>query len=158
MWVAHIDLKTCLFCFTQNGTVIPIEENTDQLIPAHPFCRCETETLSSIKAGEATQDGTNGADYWLMYYKRLPDYYASRTDFYAAGWKKGKPPRKYLPGKMIFGGVFDNADGKLPVKLGRTWYEADINYYEGMRNGHRIYYSSDGLVFVSYNHGESFLK
>lgn len=31
----------------------------------------------------------------------------------------------------------------------RIWYEADINYYSGYRNGHRILWSNDALLFVS---------
>ena len=44
---------------------------------------------------------------------------------------------------------------KMPVALGRIWYEADFNYYEGRRNQHRIYFSNDGLIFVSYDHGRT---
>ena len=44
------------------------------------------------------------------------------------------------------------------LKAGRVWYEADINYTGGYRNTHRILYSNDGLIFVTYNHYETFYE
>lgn len=40
----------------------------------------------------------------------------------------------------------------------RIWYEADINYTGGFRNGHRIVYSNDGLIFVTYDHYNTFYE
>ena len=42
--------------------------------------------------------------------------------------------------------------------LFRYWYEADINYYEGRRNGHRVLFSNDGLIFVTYDHYLTFYE
>lgn len=36
--------------------------------------------------------------------------------------------------------------------------EADINYVTGRRNGQRVLWSNDGLVFVTYNHYETFIE
>ena len=33
-----------------------------------------------------------------------------------------------------------------------------INYYEGKRNKHRLLWSNDGLIFVTYGHYEKFYK
>ena len=38
------------------------------------------------------------------------------------------------------------------------WYEADINYKDGFRNRERILYSNDGLIFVSYDHYQTFYE
>ena len=57
---------------------------------------------------------------------------------------------------MIAGGVYKNDDGHLPQRSGRIWYEADLNYHEGRRNRHRIVWSNDGLIFVTYDHYETF--
>lgn len=150
-WITYIGPKTCDFCFSQNGVVVPI--NSEQVPPIHPNCNCELESVISIEAGTATKDGNNGADYWLKHYGKLPDYYVSRDDYISAGWRSGKPPSKWFPGKMMIGGVFNNDKNRLPRKAGRIWIEVDINYYEGRRNSHRLYYSNDGLIFVSYDHG-----
>lgn len=155
-WVTHISVNTCAECFDQNGKIYPIEQKLD--IPVHPNCHCETTTNIAIKAGYATKDGKDGADYWLKYFGRLPDYYISRSDYIDAGWKNGKSPAKWFPDKMMYGEIYMNDKKLLPNALERIWYEADINYYEGRRNGHRIYFSNDGLIFVSYDHGCTFYE
>ena len=80
------------------------------------------------------------------------------SDLRALGWKSGKPPKRYAPWKMYTRCVYDNDDGHLPSAPGRIWYEADINYYEGRRNGHRILYSNDGLIFATYDHYLTFYE
>lgn len=74
------------------------------------------------------------------------------------GWKRGKSPKKFAPGKMITRGVYQNENKHLPDKPDRIWYEADINYYEGKRNKHRLLWSNDGLIFVTYDHYETFYE
>ena len=150
-WVTHIVPFTCPHCFSQNGKIYPVDYDTG--IPVHQNCHCETVRNIAIEAGTATKDGENGADYWLKHYGKLPDYYVDRDVYLDAGWRKGKSPVKWFPGKMMYGGVFYNSSKRLPNSPGRIWYEADINYYEGRRNQHRIYYSNDGLIFVTYDHG-----
>lgn len=44
------------------------------------------------------------------------------------------------------------------MAAGRIWYEADLNYYEGRRNGHRLLFSNDGLFFVTYDHYKTFYE
>ena len=155
-WVTHIGPHTCAYCLIQNGTVFQINEKVK--MPVHYNCKCELSTHIAIVAGNATKDGKNGADYWLKHYGKLPDYYISRNDYITAGWKSSKPPIKWFPDKMMYGGIYYNENGKLRNALERVWYEADINYYEGRRNAHRIYFSNDGLIFVSYNHGDTFYE
>lgn len=124
----------------------------------HPNCRCIITHMNSIEVGDATKEGKNGADYWLVNYGELPNYYISFEEARALGWDNGESPSKYFTGLMIGGAVYHNDDEHLPSAPGRIWYEADINYYFGKRNGHRILYSSDGLVFVTYNHYHSFYE
>lgn len=59
---------------------------------------------------------------------------------------------------MITMGIYKNEDKRLPHKTGRVWYEADINYYSGKRNKHRVLWSNDGLVFVTYDHYVTFYE
>lgn len=108
--------------------------------------------------GHATKDGENGADYWLTHYGQLPDYYISDGDLRALGWKNGKPPKRYASGKMYWGGIYYNSNDHLPSAPGRIWYEANLNYYEGHRNGHRVLWSNDGLIFVTYDHYLTFYE
>ena len=41
---------------------------------------------------------------------------------------------------------------------GRKWYEADLDYDSGFRNEKRLLYSNDGLIFVSYDHAQTFYE
>ena len=59
---------------------------------------------------------------------------------------------------MIAKGEFKNKNGHLPSSVGRIWYEADINYTNGYRGADRIIYSNDGLVFVTYDHYNTFCE
>ncbi|MGM9645281.1 MAG: ribonuclease domain-containing protein [Eubacteriales bacterium] len=103
--------------------------------------------------------GTNGADAYLYFYKKLPEYYVTKEFAEINRWqnKKGNL-NEVLPGKMIGGDIYRNEDRKLPGSSGRIWYEADINYAGGFRGAHRILYSNDGLIFVSYDHYKTFYE
>ena len=157
-WLAVLDAKLCRQCYAHHGKIYAMDEIPDVEPPLHNRCRCAILPMETILPGGATKDGENGADYWLSHYGRLPDYYISIDDLRALDWKEGKPPRKFAPGKMCFGGVYDNKNGHLPSVPGRIWYEADINYYEGRRNAHRILFSNDGLIFVTYDHYLTFYE
>lgn len=133
-------------------------ETPNQTPPLHERCRCSIIPARAVSVGEATKDGENGADYWIAYQKTLPDYYISMDDIMKLQWRHGKSPRKYAPDKMIFGGVYQNREGHLPNAPGRIWYEADINYYKGRRNMHRLLFSNDGLMFVTYDHYVTFYE
>lgn len=66
---------------------------------------------------------------------------------------------KFAPQKMItFESEYKNSDKHLPNVPGRVWHEADINYKQGKRNGHRIVWSNDGLIFVTYDHYKTFYE
>ena len=111
------------------------------------------------KAGTATKLGYKGADALLFYLNQLPDYYVSKKEAYASGWKKKHwHLDDVLPGKMIGGDQYYNDDLKLPSISGRIWYEADINYTGGSQNRQRILYSNDGLIFVTYDHYQTFYE
>lgn len=126
--------------------------------PVHYNCRCIIEKMKSVIAGNATKDGNKGADWYLKNTGILPNNYISVADAYKSGWKRGKSPVKYIPGKMLTRGIYENENNHLPDAPGRIWYEADINYYEGKRNKHRILRSNDGLIFVTYDHYETFYE
>lgn len=160
-WQCRLDLKTCLKCLTQNGTVY--DEDDDgwdrPFPPMHINCRCELMPLYGILTGTATTAKKDGADAILYHNGVLPDYYITKADAKAAGWVAWKGNlADVLPYMMIGGSVFHNDEQKLPDAPGRIWYEADINYEKGYRNSQRVLFSSDGLVFVTYDHYHSFYE
>lgn len=128
-------------------------------VNAHERCKCEYVPIRTKQVGTATNWGMEGADAYLYHFGRLPNYYVSFEDAEDAGWRSKKGNlNKVLPGKMIGGAIYKNKDGKLPQSPGRVWYEADINYDCGFRNRQRILYSNDGLMFVSYDHYQTFYE
>ena len=61
-----------------------------------------------------------------------------------------------LPMTPIGGDRFGNRERLLPEASGRTWYECDVNYAGGYRGAERVLYSSDGLIYYTDDHYESF--
>jgi len=98
------------------------------------------------------------ADY-IFEHGELPPNFITKKEAMALGWqKKYKTVAQAAPGKSIGGDRFGNYQGKLPRKHGRTWYEADCNYISGNRKEERIVYSSDGLVYYTGDHYQTFTE
>ena len=158
-WAATLDLRTCLFCSSRHGKIYAANEMIDFEPPVHDNCRCEINYMKAVFKGYATLRGQNGADYWLVQYGTLPEYYFTKEEAKQQGWKAiAGNLADVAPGMMIGGDVYKNRDGHLPEASGRIWYEADINYTAGFRTRHRILYSNDGLVFVTYDHYDTFYE
>lgn len=152
-WITNFGRYTCLYCAEQNGKIYEKDNPPDPEPEVHPNCHCILDTMLSIIAGTATIEGTSGADYYCKYYNTLPDNYVSKKYAISREWRAIKGNlRKVLPNAIIGGDIYKNFDGRLPQARGRIWYEADINYTGGYRNTHRVVYSNDGLVFVTYDH------
>lgn len=159
MWKAIISPAICQECFSKNGRILSIDKLEYHEPPIHSNCHCWIELLQVIQAGTATNRGTAGADWYIKYLNELPDYYITKKEARNLGWVAVKGNlSKVAPKMMIFGGVYRNDDRKLPHKLNRVWYEADINYESGYRNKQRILFSNDGLIFVTYDHYKSFYE
>ncbi|MCH5298758.1 MAG: phage head morphogenesis protein [Ruminococcus sp.] len=157
-WRAVLYLKTCFNCADNHGRIFDIKDSTVMLPPLHMHCRCTLEEMEAIEAGNATNNRLDGADFELKHNGHLPDYYISSFELEELGWQIGDRPSKYAPNRILGGDVYQNRDRRLPHKIGRVWYEADINYTTGRRNLHRILWSNDGLIFVTYDHYHTFLK
>lgn len=115
--------------------------------------------MKTVEAGTATIHGENGADWTLKIEGKLPEYYISYDDAKNNGWVPALGNLKSTcPGKTITKGIYYNDNGHLPNKEGRIWYEADINYRFGYRNTQRVVYSNDGLIFVTYDHYQTFFE
>lgn len=97
------------------------------------------------------------ADYLFSHEMQLPDNFITKKEARALGWDSS---RNYVsdvaPGKSIGGDYFGNYEGKLPVGKGITYREADCYYTRGKRNAYRILYSSEGRVWYTADHYNSF--
>ena len=158
VWISALSPTTCIDCADNHGRIIALNDPTSTKPPLHLRCKCRLVEAETIKAGGATHNKTDGADYWLKYYGKLPEYYISSEQLKELGWKKNERPSQYVSGKMLGGDVYKNKKRILPVKPGRVWYEADINYTPGRRNLHRVLWSNDGLIFVTYDHYHTFYE
>ncbi len=98
------------------------------------------------------------ADY-IFAHGELPDNFITKKEAQALGWDSSKNDvSDVAPGKSIGGDRFGNYEGLLPDAKGRTWYEADANYHGGNRGAERIVFSSDGLVYYTQDHYETFTQ
>ena len=157
-WISIKDPRRCERCASLHGKIWLISETPDPEPPIHERGRCVIELMQTIAAGTATINGILGADWSLKYDGELPDYYISEEELKLLGWQKGNKISKFVKDKTLMGGVYDNVNNHLPQAPGRVWQEADINYKDGKRNSQRIVWSNDGLIFVTYDHYETFYE
>lgn len=94
---------------------------------------------------------------YLTLYEKLLGNFISKYDAENLGWdnRKGNLD-KVAPGCSIGGNRFGNYEGLLPEAKGRKYTECDINYEDGYRNGERIVFSNDGLIFYTSDHYQTF--
>lgn len=98
------------------------------------------------------------ADY-IFAHETLPDNFLTKNEARQLGWDSSKNyVSDVAPGYSIGGDKFGNYEGLLPDTSGRKWYEADANYTAGPRGAERILYSSDGLVYYTNDHYQTFTE
>ena len=98
------------------------------------------------------------ADY-IFAHGTLPDNFLTKNEARQLGWDSSKNyVSDVAPGYSIGGDRFGNYEGLLPDASGRKWYEADANYTAGPRGAERILYSSDGLVYYTNDHYQTFTE
>ncbi|MCY8979254.1 hypothetical protein MOE38_07095 [Bacillus halotolerans] len=54
--------------------------------------------------------------------------------------------------------MYKNREKRLPEAKNRVWREADINYTTGYRGNGRLFYSNDGLIYITTDHYKTFVK
>lgn len=153
IWHAVISPGTCYYCASMNGRILSVDDPRIVEIPVHPNCRCYVEAMTAIAVGTATGAGKDGVDLYVALYGSLPNFYLTQDEAKERGWKKWLGNlADVLPGTRIGGDIYENRDHRLPEAIGRIWHEADFDYVRGYRNGCRLLYSNDGLLFVTYDH------
>ena len=128
--------------------------STKQETPAPKQQAAVTTTIQVQESGTYT-DKDHVAAY-VHQFKKLPSNYITKKDAEKLGWKEQGTLDKVAPGKSIGGDRFGNFEKLVPDKAGRGWKEADIDYVKGNRNGKRIIYSNDGLIYYTEDHYKSF--
>lgn len=98
------------------------------------------------------------ADY-IFAHGELPDNFITKKEARALGWGSTyRTVGEAAPGKSIGGDVFSNYERNLPVGKGLTYREADCWYTGGSRNAYRIIWSSDGRVWYTEDHYNTFTE
>lgn len=96
------------------------------------------------------------ADY-LFAWGELPPNFITKREARELGWVSFRNDvSDVAPGMSIGGDFFGNYEEKLPVGKGISYREADCNYVSGPRGAERIVYSSDGRVWYTGDHYQTF--
>lgn len=123
-------------------------------------CNVTTAPAGSTTETSITKDGTytskDDVALYLYTYGELPSNFITKKDAEKLGWDGGSL-EPYAPGKCIGGNYFGNYEGKLPKKKGRTYHECDIDTLgKKSRGPKRLVYSTDGLIYYTGDHYETF--
>jgi len=93
---------------------------------------------------------------YLLQYGRLPDNFITKQEARALGWPGGDL-EPYAPGMCIGGDRFGNHEKLLPEAPGRSYHECDIDTLGASKRGaKRLVYSTDGLIYYTEDHYETF--
>ncbi len=99
------------------------------------------------------------ADYLFSHDFELPENFITKREARALGWQSvSYNLSDVAPGMSIGGDYFGNYEEKLPVAEGLEYREADCYYTEGRRGACRIIYSTDGRVWYTEDHYETFTE
>lgn len=158
---SHILILSLIMMLTFAGCSILDLEILEEGNPPQVENPSETPADPSDEALEEDGYYTSKEDVaqYLHTYGHLPDNYITKNEAMDLGWDAGKGNLWQVTDRMSIGGDrFGNREGLLPDAPGRKWFECDIDYQGGYRNEKRIVFSSDGLIYYTGNHYESFEK
>ena len=110
-----------------------------------------------VAYGKAYTDPDEVALY-LHCFEELPPNFVTKKQAGQQGWDAGEDLSKILPGCSIGGDKFGNFEGLLPEESDRQYYECDVNYTGGSRGAERLVFSSDGLIYYTEDHYESYTQ
>lgn len=131
-----------------------VTDSAQFLAPYHRWS-AQYSAKNSVSVSQLSQ--LSYVSHWLKTHQQLPDYYIRKGEARRLGWQ---PQRNnlctVLPGKVIGGDHFANREARLPQRPGIQWFEADVNYQCGHRNGQRLVYSNDGQQFLTSDHYRTF--
>ena len=133
-------------------TPAPAAEKTDPAFPEKEM------TPTPVPEGPII-DPQSLADYLFSHQMQLPENYITKKEAQRLGWDShANYVSDVAPGKSIGGDYFGNYEGRLPQGQGITYHEADCYYTKGKRNAYRVIYSSDGRVWYTEDHYNTFTE
>ena len=94
---------------------------------------------------------------YLHAFCELPPNYITKKEAMDWGWESRKGNLwDVCDGACIGGDYFGNYEGNLPKANDRSWYECDVYYEGGYRGAFRLLFSTDGLIYYTEDHYETF--
>lgn len=156
-------LALLLSLLVLSGCYAPVGTNIGQtIVPAATAqpARATARPAAALTQAPIARDGRyNARDEVALYirlYGELPGNYITKAEARKLGWTSGSVER-VAPGMAIGGDRFGNYEGLLPERKGRQYTECDIDTWgRSSRGAKRIVFSSDGLIFYTNDHYESF--
>ena len=147
----QLDEETYLLLAEEIGAELPGDPAA-----AKPDATAPPKEEPFVVASKSYSDKEHVAAYIRAFGKLPPNYITKRTA-QDAGWTSVKGNLwQVAPGKSIGGDRFGNYEGQLPDAPGRKYYECDIDFDGYYRNGKRIVFSNDGLIFYTGDHYKTF--
>ena len=132
------------------------QESEPESSEAPPSSSEEPVTFPSLKVVDEDGEYTSPEEVaqYINLYHKLPSNYITKDEARALGWDSSSGNlQKVAPGKSIGGDRFGNYEGRLPKG---KYFECDVNYSGGYRGGERLIYKTDGTVYYTNDHYESF--
>ncbi len=154
-----ITLSGCKASETENPSELagtsPVVENVTQ-IPEEQSAKEGVGNSIQVKKGFSYSTKDEVAAY-IHEFKELPPNFITKKEAQSSGWDNARGNLwEVTDRKSIGGDRFGNREGLLPDANHRQYYECDINYQGGYRSEERIVYSSDGLIFYTDDHYQTF--
>ena len=148
-------VDTTLTLLTSEPVLSSAPAGTPEPAPTAEPAAAPKDTESPVKYGE-DYDTRDEVALYLHLFGELPPHFITKREAQDLGWTGGEV-EKFIPGAAIGGDYFGNYENLLPKKKGRKYYECDIGTVgRSSRGAKRIIYSSDGLIYYTDDHYESF--
>ncbi len=135
---------------TSETTESPVQTEEDEL----PIDFIIVPTTEEIIDENGTYTSKEDVALYIYTYGKLPKNFITKSEARKLGWEGGSL-EPYAPGMCIGGDYFGNYEGLLPTD--RKYTECDIDTLGAhSRGAKRIVFSSDGLIYYTDDHYESF--
>lgn len=135
------------FFFLRQGTAVPVHKTE---IDSEASISQEIKTEALQKEGRYYTKEEVAA--YIHAFGTLPTNYITKKEAEEKNWSTSDNN-----GYVIGGDRFGNREGKLPMKKGRVYYEADlIAGYDEHRGPERLVFSNDGAIYYTGDHYEHF--
>ena len=115
------------------------------------------DTEESLISEDGIYTSKEDVAAYLHEYGHLPSNFITKKEAKKLGWISSEGNLdEVAPGMSIGGDYFGNYEGNLPEAKDRDYYECDIDFDGTYRNGKRIVFSNDGLIYYTEDHYETF--